>query len=263
MTLRLLQLLFLQSPKSKGLLLADVRLPATSNGLYIYIYRWLWYGYICHWFSTAHICPLQLGNNNANPEIYYCPTAPNLPAACPLMLCPCPSGESCPGHGMRKVQATAATAFKQKCTNMWRSFKSCTRFSGLQGSSEVPKPSVEPLAERPKAAPPEPTESEASPAARTAPEAWKRWRVQKMRAFCGDCSCTVPVYANPSLVLFGLISISLKEERTPDGLARVSQWPLLLCIYSMFEYVVLPFMTEDSLRMLNMFILIPNIWRQW
>jgi len=81
----------------------------------------------------------------------------------------------------------------------------------------------------------------------------------EMRAFCGDCSCTVPVYANPSLVLFGLISISLKEERTPDGLARVSQWPLLLCIYSMFEYVVLPFMTENSLRMVNIFILIPNI----
>lgn len=95
------------------------------------------------------------------------------------MLCPCPSGESCPGHGMRKVQATD---FKLKCTNMWRSFKSFTLFSGLQGSSEVPKP-TEPLAERPKAAPPEPTESEASPAARTAPEAWKRWRVQKWEHF--------------------------------------------------------------------------------
>lgn len=56
----------------------------------------------------------------------------------------------------------------------------------------------------------------------------------------------LPVYANPSVVVYGLISISLKEERTPDGLARVSQWPLLSRIYSMVEYVVLPFVTEDA-----------------
>eukprot|EP00434_Breviolum_minutum_P014399 symbB.v1.2.012696.t1/scaffold812.1/size160323/4 len=53
------------------------------------------------------------------------------------------------------------------------------------GSSEVPKP-TEPLAERPKAAPPEPTESEASPAARTAPEAWKRTAPDVPATSAGD-----------------------------------------------------------------------------
>ncbi len=81
------------------------------------------------WYLHWDICPLQLGNNNAKLEIYCCPTAPNLPTACPLMLCPCPSGESCPGHGMRKVQAIV---FKLKCANTWRSFKSCALFICFQ-----------------------------------------------------------------------------------------------------------------------------------
>lgn len=71
-------------------------------------------------------------------------------------------------------EESAGDCFQTEVYKYVKIFQVLHSFYLLQGS-DVPKPTVEPLAERPKAAPPEPTESEASPAARTAvPEAWKR-----------------------------------------------------------------------------------------